>query len=58
MEPTIVSPYVSAEAYRIGREDGFKSGVIAGVVGLLLVEAVRRSRKKGAQRKTKWYTHN
>lgn len=40
------SPFVSAEAYRIGREDGFKSGVIAGVVGILLVEMVRRSRKK------------
>lgn len=54
MEPTIVSPYVSAESYRIGQQDGFKAGVIAGVVGMLMIKAVRNSRKKRNAPKSNW----
>lgn len=46
MEIDPVSPFVSAEAYRIGQQDGFKVGVIAGVAAVLVIKAVRSSRKK------------
>lgn len=47
MEPTTVSPFAIADTYRIGLHEGLKSGIVAGVIGTLLVQAVRRSRKKG-----------
>jgi hypothetical protein len=55
MELNSVSPYVSADVYRIGQHDGFKAGLAAGVVGMLVIKAVRNSRKKGEPKKD-WKT--
>lgn len=44
-----VSPFVSAEAYRVGQKDGFRSGLVAGVVLVLLVKAVRNRNNKRPQ---------
>jgi hypothetical protein len=40
MDPTFdINPFVSADAYRTGQKDGFKAGLAAGVVVVLLVKA-------------------
>lgn len=51
--PFDVSPFVSADAYRIGQQDGFRSGVIAGVVVVLLVKAALRKKDRRPLFRTK-----
>lgn len=46
MESTEISPFVVADAYRIGRDDGFKAGIAAGVVIVVLAKAALKNRKK------------
>lgn len=46
MDITPVSPYATAEAYRIGQIDGFKAGLAAGVVAVVLVRSMRRKHQK------------
>lgn len=57
MEPTNVSPFALADTYRIGLMEGFKAGAVAGVVGTLMVKAIRNSRKKNKV-KTGWKFDN
>lgn len=37
-----VSPFVTADAYRIGQKDGFKAGIAAGIVLVLLIKAAAK----------------
>lgn len=37
-----VSPFVVAEAYRVGQQDGFKAGLIVGVGAVVLIKAVSK----------------
>lgn len=41
---TPVTPFVIADAYRIGQSDGFKAGLAVGIVTVLLVKAAARKR--------------
>lgn len=42
---TVVSPFVVADAYRVGQSDGFRNGVVVGVVVCALVHAAFKNRK-------------
>lgn len=44
--PTTVSPFVIADAYRIGQSEGFKTGIAAGVVLTVLVSAALKNHRR------------
>lgn len=47
MENTpVVSPFVVADAYRVGQTDGFRTGIVVGVVACALVHAAFKNRKR------------
>lgn len=41
-ETMVTSPYIAAESYRVGQIDGFKAGVAAGVVAMVLIKSLRQ----------------
>lgn len=46
MDPTFASPFVIAETYRIGQHDGFKTGLLVGVVGFVLIKTAVKNHKR------------
>lgn len=40
------APYVFADVYRCGQNDGFKAGLAVGVVGLLLIKTAVKNHKR------------
>lgn len=44
---TNTTPFVIADAYRLGQNDGFRAGLVIGAAAVLLVKVASRKQSKG-----------